>query len=316
MRRILKSLVVLVCVAAVPMAAALADAQAGGGPAPGVSAEAQAARDDIKATFGFVPGFVKNVPDHALPGAWEEMKALQMDPSTALPPKMKELVGLAVSAQIPCKYCIYAHTQFARLAGASDAEIREAVVLGSLVRHWSTFLNGLQLDEGKFRSEIAKMLEHGKKMMAGKGAPPVAMAVTSYDSAIADIKQTLGFVPEFLAKFPAAALPGAWKEFKSVQVAGNTAIAPKYKDLIGLAVAAQIPCKYCVLAHTEFARAAGASDAELSEAVAMAALVRHWSTWLNGTQVDEQAFRKDIDALVKGARKAQKSARAPSDAHR
>jgi AhpD family alkylhydroperoxidase len=274
---------------------------------PARAAEAQAARDDIKATFGFVPGFMKAVPDIALPGAWEEMKGLQLNPKTALPGKTKELIGLAVAAQIPCRYCIYAHTEFAKLAGATDDEIGEAVLIGSLVRHWSTFLNGMQLDEGKFRGEIAKMLEYGKKMMSSKTAMP-EMAVNSYDSAIADIKQNLGFVPEFLAKFPASALPGAWKEFKNVEAAPDTAIAPKYKSLISLAVAAQIPCKYCIIADTEFARADGATDAELAEAVAMAGIVRHWSTWLNGMQVNEAAFKKDIDALVKGAKKAQKPA--------
>jgi AhpD family alkylhydroperoxidase len=277
---------------------------------PARSAEARAARADIQATLGFVPGFLKTVPDLALPGAWEEMKGLQLNPDTALSGKTKELIGLAVSAQIPCKYCIYAHTEFARLHGATDAEIAEAVIIGSLVRHWSTFLNGMLLDESKFRSEIGKMLEHGKKMMSGKAAAPVAMAVDSYDSAMADIKQSLGFVPEFLARFPASALPGAWKEFRNVQMAQDTAIAPKHTSLIGLGVAAQIPCRYCVIADTELARAQGASDAELAEAVAMAGLVRHWSTWLNGTQQSEAAFKKDVDALVKGAKKAQKAARA------
>jgi AhpD family alkylhydroperoxidase len=290
-------------VVAIPVAV-----RAGGTAAPMVAAEAQAARDDIKATLGFVPAFMKAVPDIALPGAWEEMKGLQMNPNTALPPKVKELLGLAVAAQIPCKYCIYAHTEFARLAGASDAEIDEAVLLGSLTRHWSTVLNGLQLDETKFRAEVAKILEYGKKMMSGKAAAPVAMAVNSYDSAMADIKQNLGFVPEFLARFPASALPGAWKEFKQVEASPDTAIPPKYKSLIGLAVSAQIPCKYCIIADTEFARGDGATDAEISEAVAMSALVRHWSTWLNGTQQSEAAFRKDIDTVVKGARKAQKQA--------
>ena len=32
------------------------------------------------------------------------------------------------------------------------------------------------------------------------------------------------------------------------------------------------------------------------------ALVRHWSTYLNGLQVDEMAFRKDVDRLVKNAK--------------
>ena len=58
--------------------------------------EGDAARTDIQKTFGFVPGFMKLVPDLALPGAWMEFKGLLLSPTTALPPKMKDLVGLAV----------------------------------------------------------------------------------------------------------------------------------------------------------------------------------------------------------------------------
>ena len=298
MRRMLSISLITMALAAVLPRAVQAD----------VAADAKATRDDIAATLGFVPGFIKSVPDRALPGAWEEMKALQLNPSTAVPNKYKELIGLAVSAQIPCKYCIYAHTEFAKLAGATDVEIGEAVLIGSLTRHWSTVLNGLLLDEAKFPADIAGALEHVKKMMAGKAPAPRPMAVTSYDSAMADIKQSFGAVPEFMAKFPPQALPGAWKVFKQVHLAPDTAIPSKYKSLIGLAVAAQIPCRYCLIADTQFARANGTTDAELSEAVAMAALIRQWSTWLNGTQYSESAFRKEVDTLVKGAKKAQKQA--------
>ena len=87
-----------------------------------------------------------------------------------------------------------------------------------------------------------------------------------------------------------------------------TALSGKNKELVGLAVAAQIPCRYCIIAHTEFAKLNGATDAEINEAVAMASLTRNLSTMLNGLQVDETQFRKDLDRLVKGARNAQKAA--------
>ena len=41
-----------------------------------------------------VPAFIKLVPELALPGAWMDMKGLQLNPGTALPGKMKELMGL------------------------------------------------------------------------------------------------------------------------------------------------------------------------------------------------------------------------------
>src|SRR5690349_5732261 len=65
------------------------------------------ARADIQVTLGFMPSFLKALPEAALPGAWAQMKALQMNPDTALDGKTKELIGLAVAAQVPCKYCIY-----------------------------------------------------------------------------------------------------------------------------------------------------------------------------------------------------------------
>ena len=76
----------------------------------------------------------------------------------------------------------------------------------------------------------------------------------------------------------------------------------------GLAVASQVPCRYCVIAHTEFAKLNGATDAEISEAIAMASLTRDMSTMLNGMQVDEAQFRKDVDKLVKSAGRRQEAA--------
>ena len=265
--------------------------------------QGDAARADIQKTLGFVPGFIKLVPDLALPGAWMDMKGLQLNPATALPGKIKELVGLAVSAQIPCEYCIYAHTEFAKLNGASDAEIGEAVVMGALTRRWSTVANGLQIDEAKFRSEIAQVIANLKKGAAGGAAPARPMAVTDGKTALDEVKQAFGVVPEFLRRYPQEGLAGAWTEMRDVEMNPNTAIPGKYKSLIGLAVASQIPCKFCVVADTEFAKLEGASERELTEAVAMAGLVRHWSTIVNGRQVDKVAFKKDINRLVAGAKK-------------
>lgn len=261
---------------------------------------AAATRSDIQKTIGFVPQFFLEMPDVALPGVWEEMKTLQMNPKTALPGKVKELIGLGVAAQVPCRYCVIGHIEFAKLNGASRAEIGEAVALAGITRHWSTFLNGMQTDDAKWRAEVKRIVEAARK--APKNAPPAAAAPVDGASALADITQTLGFVPEFLAAFPEVARAGAWREFKEVQMSPATALSGKDKELIGLAVASQVPCHYCVVAHTEFAKLNGASSAEITEAVAMASLTRNMSTLLNGLKVDETQFRRDIDRLVKGAR--------------
>jgi AhpD family alkylhydroperoxidase len=115
---------------------------------------AAAARSDIEKTLGFVPTFLARTSDHALPGAWDEMKTIQMNPNTALKGKVKELIGLAVASQIPCTYCVFAHTEFAQLNSASDDELSEAIAMAALTRHWSTYLNGMQLDPAAFSKDF------------------------------------------------------------------------------------------------------------------------------------------------------------------
>ena len=115
-----------------------------------------------------------------------------------------------------------------------------------------------------------------------------------YDAAIKDIQSTMGGVPDFVKQFPKAGLPGAWAEVKAIELSDKTALSPKVKSLISLAVAAQIPCSYCIWSDTENAKRAGATDEEIQEAVAMAALTRHWSTVFNGMQVDFETFKKEM----------------------
>lgn len=127
---------------------------------PTTSPEADATYADIEKTLGSVPTFFRNVPQAALPGAWKTMKEFQFAPGTALSTREKELIGLAVAAQIPCQYCIYFHTRSARAAGASEEEIREAVAMSANTRFWSTILNGTEVDFDNFRKEFDAM---GKK---------------------------------------------------------------------------------------------------------------------------------------------------------
>jgi AhpD family alkylhydroperoxidase len=119
------------------------------------------------------------------------------------------------------------------------------------------------------------------------------------DDTLRDIQATLGVVPGFFRAFPEAGLPGAWAEFKQIQVAENTRLSPKVKQLIGLAVSAQVPCTYCVYFHTEVAKAYGATPDEIKEAVALAAISRHWSTVLNGMAIDMTSFRSEVDTSLR-----------------
>src|SRR5262245_38031840 len=124
--------------------------------------EAEATYQDIQRTLGLVPSFLKAFPEYGIAAAWDELKAGQLNPHTALPGKTKELIALAVAAQIPCRYCIYFHTQVSKLDGARDAELKDAIAMAAMIRHWSTMLNGLQIDLAQFKQETARVFAYVK----------------------------------------------------------------------------------------------------------------------------------------------------------
>jgi AhpD family alkylhydroperoxidase len=101
--------------------------------------------------------------------------------------------------------------------------------------------------------------------------------------------------PSLKAIEPQAAIGPAWQEYMAV-FNPKGALDGKTKELIALAVAAQIPCDYCVYGHTVGAKHAGATDEQIKEAIAAAGQVRKMSTELNGNQYDMAAFKKQIDA--------------------
>lgn len=109
---------------------------------------------EIETTFGGVPSHIKTYPKSAVAGAWAMTKGLLMDNSNTLGPKVKSLINLAVAAQIPCQYCTWLETKMARAQGATDEEVAEAVAQAAYVRHWSTVLNGMQIDFDTFKTEF------------------------------------------------------------------------------------------------------------------------------------------------------------------
>lgn len=115
--------------------------------------DADAAYAEMNEMFGDVPSIMQAYPRSAVPAGWALIKETDLNPDTALPPKTRELIALGVAAQIPCHYCIYYHTKAAKAFGASEEEVREAVHMSSLVRHWSTILQGNQYDLDAFKAE-------------------------------------------------------------------------------------------------------------------------------------------------------------------
>lgn len=119
-------------------------------------------RKELTDAFGFVPSFARTLPPAQARLWWNGMKDFQLSERTALSGKVKELIGLGVAAQIPCHYCVLFHTEAARLNGATDQEIEEAVFMSSLTRMGSTVLNGVSMDPQVFDKELEDIVAYLK----------------------------------------------------------------------------------------------------------------------------------------------------------
>ncbi|MGH2688691.1 MAG: carboxymuconolactone decarboxylase family protein [Actinomycetota bacterium] len=119
----------------------------------------------MREMFGTVISFVDRIPDEFIDSEWDLIKRVQFG-QTLIPGKYKELMGLAISAVTRCRYCALFHTEAARLNGATDAEIEEAVHYAKLVSGWSIYINGLQVDYDEFADEVRRVVGFVKSSAA------------------------------------------------------------------------------------------------------------------------------------------------------
>jgi AhpD family alkylhydroperoxidase len=116
---------------------------------------------EIEDTFGLVPSFFKLVPDSTLALEWELMKRVEFEDGP-VPNKYRQLIGLAISGVTKCRYCALFHTEMARLNGATEEEIEDAVHYAKSTAGWSTYLNGMQVDFDQFKEEIRQACEFAR----------------------------------------------------------------------------------------------------------------------------------------------------------
>jgi len=119
---------------------------------------------EMEETFGLVPSFLKTIPDSTIEQEWELFKKVQIEDS-AIPNKYRELIGLGISAVSKCRYCTLFHTEMAKLFGATDKEIEEAVHYAKSSAGWSAYLNGMQVDYDQFKGELKRAGEHVRSTM-------------------------------------------------------------------------------------------------------------------------------------------------------
>jgi AhpD family alkylhydroperoxidase len=124
---------------------------------------------EIEGMCGMVPEQFKVLTDEALGPSWELFKRYQMSEDTLIPPKYKQLIGLAVAGAIRCPYCTLFHSEAAKLMGATTAEIEEVSMLAKETAGWSTYLNTLRLDYERFKDEVSRIVEFIKSASLKRG---------------------------------------------------------------------------------------------------------------------------------------------------
>jgi AhpD family alkylhydroperoxidase len=120
---------------------------------------------DIRETIGLVPEFISEVPDSLIETEWQSFKTLMLS-ETEIPNKYKELIGLGVSGATRCRYCVYYHTEAARLFGATEEEINETALVAKNTMGWSTYLNARAFDYDRFTKEFDQIAEYVRSQMA------------------------------------------------------------------------------------------------------------------------------------------------------
>jgi AhpD family alkylhydroperoxidase len=118
---------------------------------------------EIEETLGVVPSMFKTIPDSTLEMEWQLFKRVELEEGP-IPSKYRELIGLGIAAATRCRYCVLFHTEAAKLNGATDAEIEDALHFAKSSAGWSLYVNGLQLDFEKFRAEMRRIVEHVRSL--------------------------------------------------------------------------------------------------------------------------------------------------------
>ena len=114
---------------------------------------------EMRDAIGLVPSFFDEIPDELWDYEWTLFKRFELD-ETLIPNKYKELIGVAIHSETKCDYCTLFHTEAAKLFGATDEEIQEAVHYAKTSLGWSAYLNGMRVDRDQFAEELEQIGEH------------------------------------------------------------------------------------------------------------------------------------------------------------
>ncbi len=113
--------------------------------------------NDVNNVLGIVPDWLNEIPDMALKHIWRLLRGVEFE-ETLIPSKYKSLISLAVASTIPCRYCTLFDTEGARTVGATDNEIKEAILIAGVAHFLGTMLDGMHYDLESFTNDSRKMV--------------------------------------------------------------------------------------------------------------------------------------------------------------
>ena len=112
---------------------------------------------------------------------------------------------------------------------------------------------------------------------------------------VQEVEKTLGIVPTFIRELEhdSVALEHSWELVKKF-ILGESLIPAKYRELIGIAVAAAVHCRFCVTFHSGVAKLFGATEEEIKEAAFLAKHTVGWSAFVDGRLADIGQLEKEL----------------------
>ena len=122
---------------------------------------------EMEETIGQVPGWMELLAEPASDHSWGIFRDLLLG-ETELSPREKALIGVSAAASINCPYCTYFHKEEARLAGVSEAELKETVNIAGVTEYFSTLLHGNEYEHDDFVTETDDIFEYVKKQEAAQ----------------------------------------------------------------------------------------------------------------------------------------------------
>lgn len=116
--------------------------------------------NEIRETLGLVPSFFDRFPEETLDYEWTLFRRFELqEEGMAIPVKQRQLMGVALHSETKCHYCTLFHTEVAKLFGATDVEIQEAVHYAKHSLGLSAYLNGIRQDFDDFQKELEEIGE-------------------------------------------------------------------------------------------------------------------------------------------------------------